>query len=156
MPDIWEQSKSAFYTMINFTMFFSLVAIIVLDALSYATGADVYPTDLVHFNWGVDILTNAVEKLKSGISVNVIVAIPQFVLGIAALIVQLLLNTITLLNWIIKHILFIVFKLIIINETSAEALSNILSWIIESPVIFGATMALGQAIYTFITGGGKT
>ena len=155
MADIWEHSKDAFYSMVQFTMFFSLIAVIVLDALSYVTDEELYPSDLVRINWGVDLLTKAIENLRKGIGVNVIVAIPQFILGIAAMLVQLLFNTITLLNWIIKHILMIVFQMITLSESSAESLSNVLAWIIESPIIFGGTMALGQAIYTFLSGGGK-
>jgi len=153
--DLWESSKNAFYSAVTVALFFSLVAIIVIEALSFATGLELYPTDMVRLDWGTKLLSNAIEKLQSGIAVNIILAIPQFVLGVAAILVQLLVNSLTLINWLIKQALHIILSLIVLSDTYVEQLAGIISWIVETPIILGAMMAIGQAIYTFISGGGK-
>ena len=153
--DLWESSKNAFYSAVTVALFFSLVAIIVIEALSFSTGLDLYPTDMVRLDWGTKLLSNAIEKLQSGIAVNIILAIPQFVLGVAAILVQLLVNSLTLINWLIKQALHIILSLIVLSDTYVEQLAGIISWIVETPIILGAMMAIGQAIYTFISGGGK-
>ena len=155
MMDLWESSKNAFYSAVTVALFFSLVAIIVIEALSFATGLELYPTDMVRLDWGTKLLSNAIEKLQSGIAVNIILAIPQFVLGVAAILVQLLVNSLTLINWLIKQALHIILSLIVLSDTYVEQLAGIISWIVETPIILGAMMAIGQAIYTFISGGGK-
>ena len=153
--DLWESSKNAFYSAVTVALFFSLVAIIVIEALSFATGLELYPTDMVRLDWGTKLLSNAIEKLQSGIAVNIILAIPQFVLGVAAILVQLLVNSLTLINWLIKQALHIILSLIVLSDTYVEQLAGIISWIVETPIILGAMMAIGQAIYTFISGVGK-
>lgn len=151
---IWDEAKEAYYTAVKFTLYFSLLAVIILDALGYAMGTDLYPSDLVRLNWGTSILSDAVSKLQSGLAVNILVAIPQFVLGIAALLVQLLVNSITLVNWLLKKAISIILMLIALPAENVEMLSGILAWIVETPIILGAFMSIGQAVYTFLTGGG--
>jgi len=153
--DLWESSKNAFYSTVTLTLFFSLIAIIVIESLSFATGLELYPTDMVRLDWGTKLLSNAIEKLQSGIAVNIILAIPQFVLGVAAILVQLLVNSLTLINWLIKQAISIILSLIVLSDAYVEQLAGVISWIVETPIILGAMMAIGQAIYTFISGGGK-
>jgi len=153
--DLWESSKNAFYSAVTLTLFFSLIAIIVIESLSFATGLELYPTDMVRLDWGTKLLSNAIEKLQSGIAVNIILAIPQFVLGVAAILVQLLVNSLTLINWLIKQAISIILSLIVLSDAYVEQLAGVISWIVETPIILGAMMAIGQAIYTFISGGGK-
>jgi len=151
---IWDEAREAFYSATKFTLYFFLLAVIILDALGYSMGVNLYPSDLVRVDWGTSLLTDAVNKLQSGMGVNILVAIPQFVLGVAALLVQLLVNTITLFNWVLKKVISIILMLIVLPAENVETLSGILAWIIETPIILGAFMSIGQAVYTFLTGGG--
>jgi len=153
-PDIWSASTSAYWSAVKLTLAFSLFGVLILDSMGYVLHTDLWPSDLQRLTWGTDLLKDAINRLQSGVTINILVAIPQFLLAIAAILVQLLVNAILLLNWLLSKFLSLVFILVVMDAEGSAALASILAWIIEAPVILGAAMAIGRAIWTFISGGG--
>ncbi|RLG43113.1 MAG: hypothetical protein DRO01_00020 [Thermoproteota archaeon] len=151
-----EKSEKTFARWSQIILFFSLFTTLVFDAFGYF-GYDVYPTDLNQITWGTDMLSDAIATLQKGLGVNVIIAVPQIVGAVATIFVQLMINSILLINWLINKALYIIFVLVALPESTATTLSSILAWILEAPLIVGMISELGKIVYSFLpfgSGGG--
>jgi len=149
MP-LLQQAQRTYHKWYWIILFFSLFATITFEAVKFTTNYDFWPSDMKRMTWGTDVLSNAIENLQKGLAVNVITAIPQIIVGIALILVQVLVNSILLINWIINKTLQLIFMMVMLPPDTANTISAILAWILEAPLIIGLVMDLGQIIYTLL------
>ena len=134
-------------------VYFTLFGTIVLEAFAYF-GYNVYPPGMARITWGTDTLSSAIETLQKGLNVNIIVAIPQIIISIGLILVQVLLNAILLVNWLINLFLQVLFMLVLLPEKTAQTISAVLAWILEAPLIIGMVYELGRLIFNLLPFGG--
>ncbi len=147
---IVEQSEAIYKKWYWLILIFSMVITFTVDALYIATGVNFYPQGLGTFNWGTKTLQDAVNTLQKGLSINVLVVLPQIIISIGLILVQVLINALLLINWLISKGLELIFLLVVLSPETSTTLASILAWIFEAPIIIGVVSDLGKIIYNLL------
>ena len=149
---ILAKSYASFSKVFFNILLFSLFVTFTFDAFSFITGVNFYPPGFPHLTFGTDLLTNAIKTLQSGVGLNIIVALPTILVSIGLILLQVVLNAILLINYIISLFISIVLVMVQLPPETISTIAGILAWILEAPIIFGFVMELGQVLYTIIWG----
>jgi hypothetical protein len=149
--EIIEYSREVYGKWFKIVLVWCLFATIIFDSMEYVSGVKLYPSDFHKITWGTEMLQGAIENLQKGLGVNVLIAVPQILVSVGLIVVQVLLNSILLINYIIAKIIYIMFILCCVPESTASAVSGILAWILEAPLILGVVSILGNIIFSFLS-----
>jgi len=147
--------EKAFYLALFFTLFFTILdgALTYSMGISLAKDETTNPNGIPLMTWGTDQINNAVGVFKQGAGVNLIVAVPMFAGALLSVIIQILINTIALSQYLIKLAIEMLLKFIILEPSYVSSVSNILAWIVEAPILIGMGATVGNIIFMFWPGG---
>ena len=164
MPSLLESGMNFLSKAFQVSLIFSFLAVIIAYPLSDIFGKPLYCTvtdwhencaGVPLLDWNTGSLENAIEKLQSGIAVNVITAIPQLIVAAATLLVKTVINALILVNAAIQFIIKVIFMLVELPAETASILANILAWTLEAPLILGIMAELGRIISLFLPFGSQ-